>query len=898
MSSRRSINVPVWMTTILLISGFASTAGAMTGDSLNVSQLGAWAHGPCNVIEVQGTHIYFGDGSYLRIADTGDPALPVDVGSLLLPEEILDIAVVGDYAYVANDESGLRIVNVSDPAHPVEVGHLDIDDSARDVYVGGEYAYVTGHMDGILIVDVSDPAHPAEAGHLYTSGNGSDIYVVDHYAYVILSGHFTVFDMSDPAAPVQIGAIGTSFSTSLRLLVSGDYAYLCTGNNICIIDVTDPSAPFIVDGNRIPTSSTKIDVAGQYAYLAYDTVLRIYDISDPADPVFENSCELAEQIAFLTVDGNQAYVADQYQGLRIVDITPATTPHQVGYIDTGSWIYDVTTRDGLAFVSDFYYGLRIFDVSDSSAPNEISTLASSNGLPGVAVSGDYAYIQGDDTDLIRIIDVSDPYNPVEVNAYGAPLGARHIFIVDRYIYVATSGSGIRILDMSDPVNPIEVGNFDSGSSAWGLYVSGNFAYVAYNYSGLRAYDVSDPTAPVLACDFDDHFGAEFEHVGVHIEGDFAYVVGDKSSTATRGLHIFDVSDPYHPVEEGAFMPGGFVARVFVSGNYAYMGNNVDGFRVVDVSNPSAPVEAGYYDTGGQVHGITVVDDTIYVADLWCGLHLFNNDLCTGLSGTMSLNNGAVIGDTSISINSNVTGAVEMRFSLDGENWPEGWVPYNVVHVWEMAMYNGTQTVYGQYRDDCVLTLTDDIVVPAMLTRFNVEQLGDAVSIAWETATNPEPAAFRLSADDQGAERRIGFSRSAAGRFTALDEAAVASAGHDVIYRLHHRFDTGVWKELASEKVFVEMPQRAYGIIEVVPNPFNPKSSITYMLNESGNIRLGVYALSGRLIKTLVDTRMGAGLKTVEWDGTDAGGKRVASGTYFLRLETNQGVRTRKVMLAK
>ena len=62
--------------------------------------------------------------------------------------------------------------------------------------------------------------------------------------------------------------------------------------------------------------------------------------------------------------------------------------------------------------------------------------------------------------------------------------------------------------------------------------------------------------------------------------------------------------------------------------------------------------------------------------------------------------------------------------------------------------------------------------------------------------------------------------------------------------------------------------------------------------------MSVYDLSGRLINTLVDTHMSSGQKTAGWNGTDTAGKRVASGTYFLRLKTDQGVKTRKVTLAK
>ncbi len=56
-----------------------------TGDSLNTTWMGAWAHGPCETVVVQGDYTYFGDGSYLHIVDISDPASPAKVGALLLP---------------------------------------------------------------------------------------------------------------------------------------------------------------------------------------------------------------------------------------------------------------------------------------------------------------------------------------------------------------------------------------------------------------------------------------------------------------------------------------------------------------------------------------------------------------------------------------------------------------------------------------------------------------------------------------------------------------------------------------------------------------------------------------------------------------------------------------------
>lgn len=87
----------------------------------------------------------------LRIIDISDPAHPVEVGFLALPHCAWSVVVKEGYAYVANYGWGLRIINVSDPANPVEVGsYRDPREQIVDVAVAGDYAYIAeigGRLD-------------------------------------------------------------------------------------------------------------------------------------------------------------------------------------------------------------------------------------------------------------------------------------------------------------------------------------------------------------------------------------------------------------------------------------------------------------------------------------------------------------------------------------------------------------------------------------------------------------------------------------------------------------------------------------------------------------------------------------------------------------------------------
>ena len=72
-----------------------------------------------------------------------------------------------------------------------------------------------------------------------------------------------------------------------------------------------------------------------------------------------------------------------------------------------------------------------------------------------------------------------------------------------------------------------------------------------------------------------------------------------------------------------------------------------------------------------------------------------------------------------------------------------------------------------------------------------------------------------------------------------------------------------------------------------PNPFNAGTLIRFQLAVAGSVRLTVVDATGRQVRLLADGLRPAGRHEVRWDSRDEGGRRVASGAYFVRLE--QGI---------
>ncbi|HXF58677.1 MAG TPA: FlgD immunoglobulin-like domain containing protein, partial [Candidatus Saccharimonadales bacterium] len=83
-----------------------------------------------------------------------------------------------------------------------------------------------------------------------------------------------------------------------------------------------------------------------------------------------------------------------------------------------------------------------------------------------------------------------------------------------------------------------------------------------------------------------------------------------------------------------------------------------------------------------------------------------------------------------------------------------------------------------------------------------------------------------------------------------------------------------------------------------PNPFNPHTEIRFELARGSRVALRVFDVNGRLVRILADTEMAAGSHRVPWDGTDAAGRAVGSGTYLYRLDAAGFTRSRKMVLLR
>jgi hypothetical protein len=611
----------------------------------NTTFIGEWTAGDCKNVYLANDIAYiskndpywyisnkFKSANYMEIVDISDPINPNELGAIATQSRINDIVISGNYAYVVVDSTGMCIIDVSDPTNPYEIGNYEKPDNALRVEVEGDYAYVAYGTAGLRVINISDPANPIETGYLETGGSADDVAISGNYAYVIFNGlfgrGFRTIDVSDPTNPIETGYIDLGGN---KVVVRGDYAYVAS-NYVTKIDISDPVNPTEIIDRNTYWQVSNLTISDEYIYVAndYSGLLILDTLLNTIKRFGQNT-----YVSDVAVNENYAYIASKgsqpshgYDGLRILDVSDAANPIQISIFPTNVSAKGVTISGDYTYVTDDSGWLRIFNVSNPAGLTQTGFLRIGRSSTKVVVSNNYAYLGNFG---LHVVDISNPSNPYEIVSLDAIGNTTDIAVSGDYVYTTEyvddiNEDGFRIIDVSDPPNPILKGIFHGGD-AISVEISGNYAYVISSNSGMRILDVSDPTNPYLI----GIFNTDGEAKDVVISGDYAYI-----ANRNFGLRIIDISDPTNPYEKGFFDTDHQAVAVEIMGYYAYVMDGYGGLRIIDVSDPSNPYERGFFNIDGGDNYIFYAKDVVvgenhaYLAYGDYGFCIVRNDLLVGI----------------------------------------------------------------------------------------------------------------------------------------------------------------------------------------------------------------------------------------------------------------------------
>lgn len=218
---------------------------------------------------------------------------PTSLGSVSLPGFANEVAVNGNYAFVAAGSAGLQVVNVADRTNPMIAASLALPGNSNSVRVVGNLLFVAGGSAGLQIIDVTNPLTPVLRSALSTSGNALDVNIQGNVAYVANGSSLFLANITNPSGPTALSSLPL---TGLIRGVSVDPVHALAvvaadTNGVYVVDVSNLGAP-VLRGQISTIDAHQVAIQGTYAFAAdyevpgtpYQNSLVSIDISNPAAP--------------------------------------------------------------------------------------------------------------------------------------------------------------------------------------------------------------------------------------------------------------------------------------------------------------------------------------------------------------------------------------------------------------------------------------------------------------------------------------------------------------------------------------------------------------------------------------------------------------------------------------
>mgnify|MGYP001826565860 CR=1 FL=1 len=226
---------------------------------------------------------------------------------------------------------------------------------------------------------------------------------------------------------------------------------------------------------------------------------------------------------------------------------------------------------------------------------------------------------------------------------------------------------------------------------------------------------------------------------------------------------------------------------------------------------------------------------------------------------------------------------------------------DMIGDWVLTVSDGAGGDQGVLNSWCVTVIYDGgvVAVGALPIDAAVAQGGMGLSWNFDPALGAGFNVYRRIPGSAPLRLNEELLTSTTGHIDFVDTGEGLSEGQHVFYS--YAMVIGGNELGRSDEVEVEFTSglpTVFALHGNYPNPFNPVTTIKFDMPRQAHVKLAVYDIAGRLVKTLVDEVRPASSHSVIWDGSDRTGRRVASGTYYYVIQTDSFRATEKMMLVK
>jgi hypothetical protein len=417
-------------------------------------------------------------------------------------------------------------------------------------------------------------------------------------------------------------------------------------------------------------------------------------------------------------------------------------------------------------------------------------------------------------------------------------------------------AGLYVVDVLDPTVPELVTGFYTTDDALAVAITGDHAVVAARSAGIEIINIPSLLATRVVATLP---GPTY---GVATRGTHAYLAGGEA-----GLQVVDVADPTAPLVVGSLPTTGEIRRVALGeGAIAFVKDTAAGVLVVDVADPTSPAVVCTLESIGSFDDLVVENGFAYVAS------------GSGPSAMQVLDFSSPAAPSLIGgLDQGVRGLA---------------VADDLVYL--AAGEQGLQI----YPVQC------DLPVPGEGVRLEAIRTAEGLVITWRLGGSQSYLGFHLYRASEGSrafeplnDRPIRATADRRRIFEFVDRTVVS--GQSYVYRLEAVRMDGEAEILAEYAYSVGgTAPRHLALHQNHPNPFNPATSIRFDLPETAHVKLRIYDVGGRLVRSLVDENLIPESYALIWDGRDEQSREVGSGVYFYRLDVGDRVLTRRLVLIR
>ncbi|MFH0925522.1 MAG: hypothetical protein V1872_07820, partial [bacterium] len=593
-----------------------------------------------STLDKDGNYIYLGtQNGKIKVLDISNISSPSLVSDFELPIEdvksITKIHVVDNTLYAAVDNT-IKIVDVTNKNNLRITKEQQFTDKVYNFVIKDNYAYVAAGKDtgkdGLRVIDLntvnsvlpqpvsaSSPLNDITIDSLTTSpenpGPGDEFTIQAKLTNknsnairididFLISGSnmktdsYNIKDMNLPS----IKTLGSNVEINKKFTIN------LPGTYTIKVEVHMADDDTLLDSKTVdigisPTTPTLTSISSQnFQDLIPGNIVTIQGtnfVKEPrfslfGEPQIASSCLQPLNAFSVAVKGQYAYVVDDV-GLKVIDISDPEEPIVVSGYPLPS--------DSFFCYSTHPYSRSIYIPDDNNRLKDYAFVANIQGL--------------------SIINISDPFNPLEVGHYEVKSDSLdpstwrtvdYLGVYGNYVYINGLQGGFGIINISDINKPSKI-KYPQISSDGGISIKDGYAYVIdYFTNTLKVLNLETPNDPVVS----KKITIAKHPQDICISGNYAYVISNEKAVlsvinlTTYNIKTCDLLKSCSDV---------YLWDIYVTGDYAYVAAGKDGLIVIDIKNLEELTN--YPPVYDETRGVYVVDNYAYVAEKTGGLVILN-----------------------------------------------------------------------------------------------------------------------------------------------------------------------------------------------------------------------------------------------------------------------------------